>query len=288
MGVVYDAYDLILDRHVALKTIDLDREGAERLAGCLKREAKAIARLEHPNIVALHDAGEIDRIYYLVLQLITGETLSSRMKRRQTLPVEDAVRIVLELLAALEYAHSRGVVHRDVKPSNIMIGADESVKLMDFGVAMPVGMGVTTSGMIMGTPDYMSPEQVLGNPVDGRADIFSAGCTLYELLTGRKPFDAEDIRGVIYRVVHEPPAPFEVPLDGRMQEVLCKALAKSAAERFQSCSEFAAQLRQCLPQCSRNRVSGLHVARTHALAAVTSLPALLLTVFLAVAIQEGS
>jgi serine/threonine protein kinase len=288
MGVVYDAFDPDLDRHVALKTIHLDRISGEGLADCLRREAKSIARLDHPNIVTLYDAGEIGSVYYLVLQLVDGETLSARMRRWRAIPVREAVGHVLQLLSALDYAHNRGLVHRDVKPANVMIGADGVVKLMDFGIARLVGADLTNSGMIMGTPDYMSPEQILGEPADGRSDIFSVGCTLYELIAGRKPFAATDAVDVMNRVVYGQPAPLEPELHRVFEELFARALAKAPDQRFQTCSQFAASLRKCLSEVEVPRTLSLTGLRLRTLKPVFNSPIFLVPVLAMALLQKGN
>ncbi len=246
MGVVYAAYDPVVERRVALKTIDFDRTGAKELVECLKREAKAIGRLEHPNIVTLYDAGETGDTYYLVFQLIEGEPLIGRKSGRDSRTVAETVAIMLQVLAALDYSHRSGVVHRDVKPANIMVTPESDVKLMDFGIARPLGAGMTSSGLITGTPGYMSPEQVLGVAADGRSDIFSAGCLMYELLTGVSPFVGKDLPEIMHKLTHSTPAQLPGSFDATARRAVAKATAREPEDRFQSCAEFAAALRQCL------------------------------------------
>ncbi|HEY2014662.1 MAG TPA: protein kinase, partial [Bryobacteraceae bacterium] len=250
MGIVYQAIDPVVERRVAIKTIDLDLPGAQELVECLKREAKWIGRLEHQNIVTLYDAGQHGQVYYLVLQYVEGETLSRRIGAG-LYSTRERLRIMLQLLGALEYAHGCGVVHRDVKPGNVIVAADGQLKLMDFGVAKPIGTSATSSGLVMGTPGYMSPEQILGQAVDGRSDIFSAGCTLVELLTGQLPFRGDGATAVLYNVVHEQPVIGPELTNYGLREIVEKALAKSPGDRFQTCAEFSSALRAQLAKLEK-------------------------------------
>jgi hypothetical protein len=227
-------------------------------------------------------------VYYLVLQLVDGETLSARMRRWRAIPVREAVGYVLQLLSALDYAHNRGLVHRDVKPANVMIGSDGIVKLMDFGIARLVGADLTNSGMIMGTPDYMSPEQILGEPADGRSDIFSVGCTLYELIAGRKPFAATDAVNVMNRVVYGQPASLEPDLHRVFEELFAKALAKAPDQRFQTCALFAADLRRCLAEVEVSRTLSLTGLRLRTLKPVFNSPIFLVPVLVMAVLQKGN
>jgi len=248
MGVVYDATDQVLERRVAIKTVTLTGEDRAYMVECLKREAKAIAGLEHQRIVTLYDAFELSAVYYLVLQYVEGITLFQCLQHRGTVPVDEAVTITLQLLEALGYAHGRGVVHRDVKPSNVMIAAD-GVKLMDFGIARPLGTGLTTSGLVMGTLGYMSPEQFLGHPIDGRSDIFSTGCLLHEMLAGRRLFREAGFEAIAHQLLRAP-SPMIPSLDPPLQAVLAKSMAKKPDDRFQSCAEFASALERVMARQS--------------------------------------
>jgi serine/threonine-protein kinase len=245
MGVVYKAFDPVVERMIAIKTIRLDVEDAEELVKRLRREAKSVGQLEHPNIVTLYDAGETGGLFYLAMQFIQGETLQDRLTRQRWFALKEVQELFRQICAGLDYAHQRGVIHRDIKPANIMITNDGTVKLTDFGIAKMAGAGTTSAGLIVGTPSYMSPEQALGRPLDGRSDIFSLGCILYELVTGEKAFPGQNVTTVMYKIVHEAPTPLaalQPGVDPAVEALVLKALAKNPDERFQSCSELSTAL----------------------------------------------
>jgi eukaryotic-like serine/threonine-protein kinase len=242
MGVVYRAFDPVVERSVAVKTIRLDVQDSEELLHRLKREAKSIGQLEHPNIVTLYEAGEWSGLFYLAMQFIQGETLQDRITRQQWFTLKEVQEILAQICAGLGYAHQRGVIHRDIKPANIMITREGTVKLTDFGIAKVAGTGTTSTGLVVGTPSYMSPEQALGKPLDGRSDIFSLGSILYELMSGEKAFPGQNVTTVMYKIVHEAPTPIaalQPGLDPAVEMIIQKALAKNPAERFQTCAELA-------------------------------------------------
>jgi predicted Ser/Thr protein kinase len=251
MGVVYKAFDPVVERTVAIKTIRLEAEGAEDLLFRLKREAKSVGQLEHPNIVTLYDAGESAGLFYLAMQFIQGETLQDRIDHQRWFNIREILELFRQICAGLDYAHQRGVIHRDIKPANIMITPEGVVKLADFGIAKLAGGNTSTLGIILGTPSYMSPEQALGKPVDGRADIFSLGSVLYEMVTGEKAFPGQNATTVIYKIVHEPPTPItalQPGLDPALEAIVLKALAKSPEQRFQTCTELSTALELYLNQ----------------------------------------
>jgi len=255
MGVVYKAFDPVVERTVAIKTIRLDVEKPEELVTRLKREAKSVGQLEHPNIVTLYDAGESEGLFYLAMQFIHGETLQDRIDRQRWFPLKEAVELFQQICAGLDYAHHHGVVHRDIKPANIMIGKDGTVKLTDFGIAKHTETVTSSSGMIVGTPSYMSPEQALGKTLDGRSDIFSLGSILYELTSGEKAFPGQNVTTVIYKIVHEAPTPItalQPGLDAGLEAIVLKALAKSPEQRFQTCAELARELELYLSNTGRS------------------------------------
>jgi predicted Ser/Thr protein kinase len=250
MGVVYKAFDPVVERTLAIKTIRLEAEGTEDLVLRLKREAKSVGQLEHPNIVTLYDAGESAGLFYMAMQFVQGETLQDRIDHQRWFNIREILELFRQICAGLDYAHQRGVIHRDIKPANIMITTEGVVKLTDFGIAKLAG-GSTSTGIILGTPSYMSPEQALGKPVDGRSDIFSLGSVLYEMVTGEKAFPGQNTTTVMYKIVHEPPTPItalQPGLDPAIEAIVLRALAKNPEQRFQTCTELSTALELYLNQ----------------------------------------
>src|SRR5690242_21637061 len=212
MGVVYKATDPVIGRTVAVKTIKLSEEGTgmsrPELLNRFQTEARAAGLLTHPNIVVVFDAGEEDGLYYITMELVEGKSLQSLLDDGHAFPLPRVLRIMEQACSALQFAHERNVVHRDIKPANIMLTADDTVKITDFGTAKILQFGtMQQTAHVMGTPSYMSPEQVKGRAVDGRSDIFSLGVLLYEMVTGEKPFPGQNITTVIYKIVNEDPVP---------------------------------------------------------------------------------
>ena len=248
-SIVYEALDTVRERTVALKVLTLGQalsdERRQDMAERFLREARAISALSHPNIVCVYEVGQSgDGRHFIAMELLAGEALRARLDREAPLGAEDAVPIALQVADALEYAHSRGIVHRDVKPDNIYVLPDGRVKLMDFGVAHILSEGaLTQTGTVVGSPAYMSPEQISGLPLSGSSDVFSLGVTLAEMLTGHKPFDAPSIPAVMNRILHRPPQ-----IDGiqprALRKVVEKALAKAQAARYLSAGAFAEALRR--------------------------------------------
>jgi eukaryotic-like serine/threonine-protein kinase len=253
MGVVYRADDPALDRVVALKTIIL-AEGADGGMDYQKRffqEAKAAGKLTHPHIVTTYDFGEQEGLAYIAMELLEGTELRTRMKEGPLTPVE-AVDIAQQVADGLGFAHGHGVVHRDIKPGNIMLLPRGRVKIMDFGIArMRANDFKTGTGIVLGTPKYMSPEQIEGSPVDHRSDIFSLGVVLYEMLTGVRLFAGEDVAQITHNVTHaehEPPTRLNPELPGMLDFVVARALKKNPAVRYQDAYELAADLTTCLAE----------------------------------------
>ncbi len=254
MGRVYLAHDDTIDRPVALKTMQAiaslpegERAAArERFA----REARAAGRLSHPGIVTVFDVGESDGVPYLAMEYLEGKTLDAFTTPETRLPLPEVVALVAQAADALHFAHGRaGIVHRDIKPGNILRVAPGRVKILDFGLAKTPLTSMTQDGTVLGTPSYMAPEQVRGGAVDGRADLFSLGVVLFELVTGQKPFPGDSVSTVLYRIVHEepqlpPPTPAGVPQG--LHAFLQRALAKDPADRFPDASAFARALRGAL------------------------------------------
>ena len=247
MGVVYEAYDPLIQRVVALKTIkpeQLEGAHAKEILARFQREAQAAGRLNHPNIVSIYDFGEDAGVWYIAMEIVSGRELKEYFEANERFSTADVVRILSQILAALGYSHKLGVVHRDVKPSNIFLLKDGTAKVADFGIAHLESSDLTQVGTVLGTPAYMSPEQILGLPVDGRSDLFSVGVILYQFLTGERPFQG-NATITMRKVLEEdplPPSRFNVQIPGAMDAVVRRALAKKPEERFQSAEEFSAAL----------------------------------------------
>ena len=253
MGVVYKAEDPALDRIVALKTIRLgdEVEGRKEYERRFLLEAKAAGKLTHPNIVTIFDFGEEEDLAYMAMEVLEGSDLRSRM-RAGDIPAMEAVEIALQVADGLGFAHETGVVHRDIKPGNIMLLERGAVKIMDFGIArMRYADHKTSTGMVLGTPRYMSPEQIGGQPVDQRSDIFSLGIVLYEMLTRSMLFAGEDVNQIAHNVANAEPAPPSRANPGVPQIVdfiVARALKKDPAVRYQDAYEMAADLRDALAE----------------------------------------
>ena len=251
MGVVYCARDPLLDRTVAIKTINMElaQEEKKEYEARFYQEAKAAGGLNHPNIVIIYDIGKSGNIAYMAMELLQGKELKTLMSKATALPVAYAVDVAAQIAEGLGYAHEHGIVHRDIKPANIMIVRGELVKITDFGIARMRSANVQTQvGIVLGSPRYMSPEQVAGKRAEPRSDTFSLGAIIYEMLTGRPPFNGEDVTSVMFQILNfMPPAPSainaEVP--EMLDFIIAKALAKASADRYANASELAADLREC-------------------------------------------
>ena len=256
MGVVYEGVDPTLGRRVAIKTIlktQLDEDTAKEYSKRFLREAKAVARLNHPNIVQVYDFGEAGEVAYLVMEFIKGKELKSFFEANERFELKEVVRIMGELCEALEFAHNAGIIHRDIKPANVMLDAHAHTKLTDFGVARVQDadktMERTQAGTLVGTPAYMSPEQITGVNIDKRSDVFSAGIILYQFLTGEKPFTGSGAWTIAKKILHEePPLPSSLnnAVTPLFDAVVNKALAKRPDQRFQSARELGAALKSAL------------------------------------------
>jgi serine/threonine protein kinase len=251
MGVVYKAMDPVIGRTVAVKTIRLSEEGTglsrPELLTRFQTEARAAGLLTHPNIVVVFDAGEEDGLYYITMELVEGKSLQALLDGGHAFPLPRTLRIMEQTCSALQFAHERNVVHRDIKPANLMLTADDTVKVTDFGTAKILQFGtVQQTAHVMGTPSYMSPEQVKGRAVDGRSDIFSLGVMLYEMVTGEKPFPGQSITTVIYKIVNEEPVPprqIDPSIHPGISAIVMKALVKEPDQRYQNCREMLEDLR---------------------------------------------
>ena len=251
MGVVYRANDPVIGRTVAVKTLQLSEAGTgltrPELLARFQTEARAAGLLTHPNIVVVFDAGEEDGIFFITMELVEGKSLQALLDSGQLFPLPRILRIMEQTCSALQFAHDRNIVHRDIKPANLMLTPDDTVKVTDFGTAKILQFGtVQQTAHVMGTPSYMSPEQVKGKVVDGRSDIFSLGVLLYEMVTGEKPFPGQNITTVIYKIVNEEPvAPRQLDpsIHPGLNAVILKALTKEPSQRYQSCRDLFDDLR---------------------------------------------
>ncbi len=249
MGVVYLAEDTVLARRVALKTVRLlegaDPNSKQELTERFLREARIVAQMDHPGIVSVYDFGYEGETAYLVLEYVAGSNLSSRLEQTPKLDGAFCARVLLEAASALDYAHKRGVVHRDVKPANLLLTEDARVKVADFGIAKLSGSTtMTATGMLMGTVEYMSPEQIRGETVDGRSDQYSLAVVAYQLVTGKRPFQADSAITLAHMIVYEQPAPASAinAVALSVDRVLARALHKQPASRYATCTEFIREL----------------------------------------------
>jgi serine/threonine-protein kinase len=248
MGVVYEAFDPLIERTVAIKTIlksSVDKSETEEAFSRFRREARAAGRLSHPKIVAIYEYGEDDDMAFIVMELIRGKELKEYFDREDSFGLDDGIRIVLQILDALDYSHTHGVVHRDIKPANILITRDGKIKIADFGIAKIDSSLLTQAGAVMGTPTYMPPEQFMGAEVDRRADIYSTGVILYQFLTGLRPFTGGVI-SVMHQVINQepiPPSQINPNVPEQLDEVVKKAMAKKPEDRYQNVAEFMAALK---------------------------------------------
>jgi serine/threonine protein kinase len=246
MGVVYRARDASLGRVVALKMLSADLGAEEELHQRFQREAEAIGRLSHPNIVTVYDVGESSGQLYMAMELLEGDDLRSLIEKRAAIAFADRVRILIQICTGLAYAHSRGVVHRDIKPANILVGSDGRARILDFGLArVSARSTITRRGVILGTPDYMAPEQAMGKGIDRRSDVFSAGAVFYEFLTLEKPFKGKTLHAVLYQIISDDPEPVltvnpEVPV--RLASIVHRMLRKDPDLRYGAMEDVARDL----------------------------------------------
>jgi serine/threonine-protein kinase len=256
MGTVYKARDPMLDRIVAIKTINLTlpKEELAEYEARFYQEAKAAGGLSHRNIVTVHDIGRSDRVAYMAMEFLEGQELRRLIQARVPIQLAHALDIGAQVAEGLQFAHDRQIIHRDIKPANIMVLNDGLVKITDFGIARMRNNEVKTmTGMILGSPKYMSPEQVSGKRADTRSDIFSLGVVLYEMLTGTSPFVADNIHGVMYQTMNfNPPAPrtLNPDLPEVLNFIIAKALAKNLDDRYQKAKDLSHDLRLALSELS--------------------------------------
>ena len=257
MGTVYKAVDPLIDRVVAIKTINLSLalDEKDEYESRFYQEAKAAGRLSHPNIVTIYDVGKSGEIAYIAMEFLQGRELRDILNDGKRMPVEQVINVVAQVAQGLAYAHEHGIVHRDVKPSNIMVVREGHVKITDFGIARMASAAVRTqTGMVLGSPKYMSPEQVVGKLTDQRSDIFSLGVVLYEMLTGQAPFAGENVNAIMYQTLNSvppPPSSLSPNVPEMLNFIVAKALAKKLEHRYQDTKEFAADLYACRDRLPR-------------------------------------
>ena len=251
MGIVYKAFDPRINRQIALKILREDRISNEELVQRFLKEAQAMGGLPHANIAAVYDTGRDHNTIFIAMELLMGQSIRDVMRDKK-LNFQEIVQIGVQLAEALDFAHQRGIVHRDIKPSNIIIDPSGRVKITDFGIAHiedPAVTQQTIHGEILGTPIYMSPEQVMGKPVDGRSDLYSLGVILYELTTGTNPFKGDSLPAIFQSILQDtPPAPelADTPKSRLLSDLILKSLSKDPNERFQTGIEMAQPLKACL------------------------------------------
>ena len=249
MGIVYEGFDPFIERTVAIKTIQktmIDKSDADEILGRFRREAQAAGRLTHPNIVSVYEYGDDGDVAFIAMEYIVGIELKEHFDKTLRFKIIDCVKIMTQLLDALEYSHTRGVVHRDIKPSNILITQDGQVKIADFGIAKIESSELTQVGTVLGTPSYMSPEQFMGAAADRRSDIYSAGVILYQFLAGERPFTGSNMTMIMHKVMNQAPAPLLMlnpDMPEALQEVVMKAISKRPEDRYQSAAEFMKALK---------------------------------------------
>ncbi|HEX9082216.1 MAG TPA: serine/threonine-protein kinase, partial [Holophagaceae bacterium] len=269
MGSVVLAEDPKIKRKVAIKLVKLDsvRNEADRHEFLMRfqREAEVSGLLNHPGIVAIYDVGEEEGLGpFLAMEYVAGRPLDALMKAGLTVPIKEKLRIAASIAEALDHAHAKGIVHRDVKPGNVMVGEDGRVKLMDFGIAKREDASLTQTGTFLGTPSYASPEQIKEGTVDARSDIFSFGVLVFELMSGQSPFPGTSINTILYRIVNEPPVEVQPPVLGILPEgwrrVFERVLAKKPSDRHPSCAAFIRDLMDAVVEMAkddRREVMGL-------------------------------
>jgi len=268
MGVVYKAVDPIIDRTVAIKTINLNlsHQELEEYEARFQQEIKAAGRLNHPNIVTIYDVGKTDQVAYMAMEFLEGKELKDIIASGQIPPADSIVDIIAQVADGLSFAHSQDIVHRDVKPSNIMVMKGGVAKITDFGIArLPNSAVKTMTGLILGSPRYMSPEQVIGKTIDARSDIFSLGVVLYEGLTCVAPFDGDNVNAIMYATVNTtppPPSAHNRAVPAMLDLIVAKAMAKLLEDRYQAAKELADDLREVRRQMDSSRPATALKART--------------------------
>jgi tRNA A-37 threonylcarbamoyl transferase component Bud32 len=264
MGQVYRGYDEALDREVAVKTLTIQGTLEEESRKRFEIEARAAAKLNHPNIVTVFELGQDRGIPYIAMELLPGWDLEGLLRSGESLLMQEKLDIIIQVCRGLQFAHEHHIVHRDIKPSNIRVLDDGSVKIMDFGIAKLANTHVTRTGMMVGTVHYMCPEQIQGQQVDGRSDVFAVGVILYELLAGRKPFEGEGPTDILFKIVQQatPALPDLGMLTPALQAIVGKTLAKSPPERYSSAARLADDLAELRGRVDASVSSGSEVLET--------------------------
>ena len=243
MGIVYTAEDDMLGRRVAIKVMMADLETEPEMRDRFFREAKLTGQLAHRNIVTVFDLGEDGGHPFIVMELLRGAPLAEFLRRPEAQPLDSKLDVMIQVCEGLQVAHARGVIHRDIKPSNLLVLGDGTVKILDFGVARLASANLTKSGFLVGTPEYMSPEQAQGRAVDGRSDVFSAAAVFYFVLAGRAPFAMPDLPKMLGAIIHDDPLPLtDQQAPQALRRVLATALAKAPAQRYQQCADLQTAL----------------------------------------------
>jgi len=266
MGLVYQAHDPEIDRLIALKVLREDRLTSDSFVQRFLKEGRAIGRLSHSNIVAVYDVGQDRGTVYIAMEFLAGKSLDHLLAEKQ-FSIPEIVILGIQVAETLDYAHQKGIVHRDVKPSNIIVQANGQIKITDFGIAHiedPSAPVMTQAGEILGTPAYMSPEQVESQTIDGRSDLFSLGIILYELSTGKRPFGGKNLAATFEAILHGaplPPSEVNPSIPETLSRVIMKCLSKKPEDRFETGNAFAEALKRCLPEKEGIRVGGERVGK---------------------------
>jgi predicted Ser/Thr protein kinase len=245
MGIVWKAYDTVLRRYVALKLLSSHFRKTKEMQERFLREARAAGAIQHPNIVTVYDLGEAEGQLFIAMELVEGRDLSDVITLREPMALERKLDLVIEVLDGLQFAHQRGVIHRDVKPSNVRVVPDGRVKIMDFGIARLQSSEASDAASIVGTPTYMAPEQITNGAITPATDVFSVGCMLYELLSFQKPFEGESVHGVLYQVLTTEPKPLRTvapSIPAALERVVGKAMNKVPQERYESAAQMQSTL----------------------------------------------
>jgi eukaryotic-like serine/threonine-protein kinase len=250
MGIVYKAHDELMDRHVAIKTMAGDMAGSPELRKRFSQEARLAARLNHPHIIKIFDMGESDGHIYIAMELLEGQDLKAYIRTGRSRPMHKLHSWLVQLADAIAFAHKQGIIHRDIKPANVHITQENNLVLMDFGIARASSSRITGDGAIIGTPEYISPEQVLALEIDHRADIFSLGLVYYEMLTRVHPFRSSTLATTIHRILHERPAPpksINSRIPDRLSNLVLKCMEKEAKYRYHDCRSLLHELKSMAP-----------------------------------------